>query len=205
MKISNKEFYNKFVEKSFNEDSSRKSLTQKENIIAKGKALLTFCDVSTPEAKEMEEKVMYASKHSSWEEYQKIKNEFHKLFATRTLEIDNIVTNAGRSILAKLLKGDTTYSGEINYCALGTGDTASTTSDTTLETENYRKQISSGAQSSYNTYISTFFSAAETYGTYKEIGHYIDGEAGADTGQLFSRIADPETAELPIENNDEEN
>ena len=192
-RISNKKLYKAFIQKSF-----------ADKIIPKGKALLTFCDVSTPEAKEMEKKVMYASKNSSWEEYTKIKDEFHRLFTKRTVLVDNIVTRDGREIFARLLKGDTTYSGEINYCALGTGDTASTTSDTTLETENYRKQISSGAYSTYHTYISTFFSATETYGTYKEIGHVIDGEAGADTGKLFSRIADPETAELPITKSDTE-
>lgn len=184
MKITNEEFYKKF--------------NKKESLKITGKAILTFCNVSSKEAKRMEKRVIHASENGSWRTYQILKNEFHKKFGVRTLVIDNLVSRGGRTILARILKGDITYSGEINYCALGTGEAASTTSDTKLATEQHRKQISSGAYSNYKTYISTFFTAGEFQGTIKEIGHFIDGAAGADTGQLWSRIADPETAELPI-------
>ena len=187
MELDNRELYEKYIYG-----------ISKENITPKGKAVLQFCDIRTDAAKRLQAKVVEASKNGTWDEYQKLKNELHERFGTRKVVIDNIVTKAGRTILARILKGDRTYSGEINYCTLGTGDTASTTSDTTLETEQYRKQISSGSYSTYHTYISTFFTAAEFIGTIKEIGHVIDGAAGADTGQQWSRIADPETAELPI-------
>lgn len=192
MKITNKEFYKKFIYRSL----------EKDNLKINGRAILTFCDIKTEEAREMQRRVVQMSKSGSWEDYQKIKNEFHEKFGVRTLVINNLVSRAGRTIMARLLKGDRTYSGEINYCALGTGDTGSTTSDTTLETEQHRKQVSSGAYSTYHTYISTFFTAGEFQGTIKEIGHFIDGAAGVDTGQLWSRIADPETAELPITKTD---
>ncbi|MDF1498513.1 MAG: hypothetical protein P1P85_04145 [Patescibacteria group bacterium] len=170
----------------------------KDLIKIKGKALLSFCEIKTDEARELEKRVKEASEKGNHAGYMKLKEELYKKFGTRKVVLENIVTTAGRTVLARLLIGDVTFSGEINYCALGTDATASTVGDTTLGVEVFRKQISSGSYSTSNAYISTFFTATETTGTYNEIGHFIDGAAGVNTGQLFSRIADPETVELPI-------
>jgi len=186
-RISNKEFNRILTKKCF-----------ADNITPKGKAVFTVCDVSTEEAREMEKKVVKVYKEGTWEEYRRILDEFHGKFMTKQIVLDNTVTRNGREVLARLLKGDTTYTGEIKYCELGSADTASTTGDTALGNYKYRKQVSSKAYSTYTTYVSTFFTASETSGTYKEIGHYIDGTATENSGVLFSRIADPETAELPI-------
>ena len=187
MRISNEEFNKVLTRKCFG-----------DNIVPKGKAVLTWCDVSSKEAQEMEKKVIKAYKEGTWEKYRKILDKFHGRFMTKQVVLDNTVTRNGREVLARILSGDNTYTGEIKYCELGSADTASTTGDTALGDYKYRKQVSSKAYSTYTTYVSTFFTAAETTGTYKEIGHYIDGTAAENSGVLFSRIADPETAELPI-------
>jgi hypothetical protein len=107
----------------------------------------------------------------------------------RVYKHTNLITTAGRAVLAMLLTGDTTYSGEINYGALGTGTTAPANSDTKLETEVYRNQTASSAFDDNIAYITFFYTADETDGTYKEFGCFIDGAAGADTGQLFNHVA----------------
>ena len=102
----------------------------------------------------------------------------------------NIVVNAGRTVLARLLTGDTTYSGEINYGALGTGASPSPdNADTKLDNEVFRKIPASVAYDGNIAYIDFFYSASDTNGTYTEFGNFIDGTATADTGQLFSYIA----------------
>lgn len=189
MQISNKEFNKNFF---------------RDNIFPKGKAVFTFCKIKTPEAIALQEKICKLAKEGTWEKYQQAVKELHSKFKVREIVIDNLVMRVGRTILARILKGDFTYTGEINYCALGTGQTASTTSETRLVQELYRKQVSSKAYSTYHTYVSTFFTAGECSGTYKEIAHIIDGTATINTGQMWSRIADPETAELPITKSSQE-
>mgnify|MGYP006863458655 CR=1 FL=1 len=103
-------------------------------------------------------------------------------------EQQNLITTVGRTVLARLLSGDATYSGEINYGALGTSSTAVANSDTTLGTEVYRKIASSQTYSDNISYVDFYYTATETTGTYEEFGNFIDGTASVDTGQLWSHI-----------------
>jgi len=107
----------------------------------------------------------------------------------RVYKHDNIIVTVGRTVLTRLLSGDATYSGEITYGALGTGTTAPANADTTLETESFRKVTSSQTYSDNIAYIDFYYTATDCDGTYKEFGNFIDGEAGVDTGQLFSHVA----------------
>jgi hypothetical protein len=101
----------------------------------------------------------------------------------------NLVTTVGRNVLARLLAGDTTYSGQINYGALGSSSTAVANSDTQLGTEVYRKLFASHTTDGNNiAYIDFFYAATDTNGTYNEFGNFIDGTASANTGRLFSHI-----------------
>lgn len=102
----------------------------------------------------------------------------------------NIVVTSGRNVLARLIAGDTTYSGKINYGALGTVvSPAPTNASTQLGTEVYRKLASSYSSSTNIAYVDFFYAAGDCNGTYTEFGNFIDGAAGANTGQLFSYIA----------------
>jgi len=105
-------------------------------------------------------------------------------------EKHNIIVTVGRSVLAQLLAGETTYSGEINYGALGTEVApVPANSDTQLGTEVFRKLVASQSYEDNVCYLDFFYTAGDCDGTYTEFGNFIDGEAGADTGQLFSYIA----------------
>ena len=142
----------------------------KDNIIIKGRAILSLCDVTSHKAKEMEKKIVEAILRGvGWEEYRQMIDEFHRLFLKRQILLKNLLPTVGRAVIARILSGDFTYSGEINYCALGTDDTASSNSDTELGTEVYRKLVSTSTYSSNEASISTFYTATETTGTYKEV------------------------------------
>lgn len=103
--------------------------------------------------------------------------------------IRNLVATEGREVFARRLSGDTTYSGEITYGALGTSTTPPDTTDTQLGTETYRNQTASATYSSNIAYVTHYYSQSECNGTYKEFGNFIDGAAGANTGQLFTHVA----------------
>lgn len=102
--------------------------------------------------------------------------------------LHNLITTRGRSVLVGLLAGDSTYTGEINYGALGTGTTAVANSDTKLETEVYRNLTASQAFSDNIAYIDFFYEATEVDGTFTEFGNFIDGSETVDSGRIFSHL-----------------
>ncbi len=107
----------------------------------------------------------------------------------RVDEHKNVICNNGLNAICKLLTGDTTYTGEINKALLGTGTgAAAAATDTTLETETYRNDMASGTDDSNIAYLTAYFTETECSGTYTEFGNAIDGEAGADTGRLWSHL-----------------
>ncbi len=102
----------------------------------------------------------------------------------------NLITTAGRTVLARRLAGNTTYTGSINYGLLGTQVSPSpSNSSTQLGTEVFRKLASSLAYDNNIAYVDFFYTAGDTNGTYTEFGNVIDGTASVNTGQLFSYIA----------------
>ena len=125
---------------------------------------------------------------SLWEQYQFLIHELHKRFLVRQIIVENITTTAGRSVLAQRLAGTNTYTANITHTALGSSATAAAIGNTQLGTEVYRKALSSGTSSSNVAYIETFYTAAETSGTYEEYGNFIDGTGAANSGQLFNRF-----------------
>lgn len=100
----------------------------------------------------------------------------------------NLVTTRGRTVLAGILAGDTTYTGIINYGALGSSSTAVNNADTQLGTEVYRKLYASHTYSSNVAYVDFFYAATDTSGTYNEFGNFIDGTGTANSGRIFSHI-----------------
>jgi len=99
----------------------------------------------------------------------------------------NLIATVGRTVLARLLAGDTTYSGEINYGAVGDGTTAFTNASTQLNNEIFRKIPSSQSYDNNIAYIDFFIANGDTPNdTLEEWGTFIDGTASADSGQAFS-------------------
>src|SRR5690606_26003657 len=100
--------------------------------------------------------------------------------------VENIIVTTGRSVIAQRLANDTTYTGILNYGALGDDATTPDNSDTTLTNEVFRKVVASASSTDNIAFVDFFYSQADTNGTYEEFGTFIDGTGSADTGQLFT-------------------
>lgn len=102
----------------------------------------------------------------------------------------NVVVTTGKNAIADALRGtETSNRGIITYCALGTGLPAATESDTTLDTEIFRKLISVRSVTDNVAQFETFFTTSEANGTLKEAGLFGDAASGtADSGTLFCRV-----------------
>lgn len=120
-------------------------------------------------------------------EYDRLINHLGWLCPTRELIIPNLVVLSGRAVMARMLIGDTEFTGAINYGALGSGSAAPDASDTVLDTEVARKLFARRTRTNAQCNFDFFYSMADTDGTYEEFGMFIDGTASADSGQLFNR------------------
>lgn len=103
----------------------------------------------------------------------------------------NLCPTVGRAAIANALTDATPAPAttRINYVALGSGTNAPANGDTTLQTETYRNTVASETNASNIAYITGFFSATETSGTYREAGLFIEGTGSANSGTLLSRVA----------------
>ncbi len=107
----------------------------------------------------------------------------------REYEVSNLCPAAGRGVVARILAGDTTYTGAVNYGALGSGSTPFNATSTQLNTEVYRK-LSSGAEyDGPNAYIDWYIASGDVANqTFNEFAAVIDGTASANTGQAISLL-----------------
>lgn len=107
-------------------------------------------------------------------------------YMTKEKVVENIVVTVGRSVLAQRLANTTTYTGTINYGALGSSATAVANADTQLGTEVFRKVVASASYTTNTAFIDFFYSKADTNGTYNEFGTFIDGTGTVNSGQMFT-------------------
>lgn len=170
----------------------------------KGTHIISVCDMRTERAQELEKMLEDIRKRRTfligahlgtpevlrrlWEEYKYLLEILHSKFLVNQFAIENITCTVGRSVLAQRLSGTTTYTGIVNYGALGTSSAAPAVGNTTLGTETYRKALSSGTYSSNIAYLENFYTASEVSGTFEEYGFFIDGTGSANSGQLFNRF-----------------
>jgi len=179
-------------------------LTKKSQVKAKGLHIVTVCDMKSPRAQRLEKlleeirirrdfliktgKATENNLRELWMSYHFYLEQLHKRFKTQQFAIENITCTVGRSVLAQRLSGTTTYTGIVNYGALGSSATAPAVGNTQLGTEVYRKALSSGTYSSNIAYLENFYTSTETSGTYEEFGFFIDGTGAANSGQIFNRF-----------------
>jgi len=153
-------------------------------------------DMTSPEAKGLEQRIEshiatfkdckdFVSQANYHITYRKLFDELQK-FKTGEIVIKNIVVTVGRSILAQRLANTTTYTGTINYGALGSSSTAVANADTQLGTEVFRKVVASASYTNNVAFIDFFFAKADTNGTYQEFGTFIDATGTANSGQMFT-------------------
>jgi hypothetical protein len=119
-------------------------------------------------------------------QFSELLQELKQISEPRTLVVHNLVVLTGRALIARRLIGDLTYSGTIDYGALGTDATAVNAADTTLGTEVARKLFARRTRTNAQANFDFYYSQADTDGTYEEFGMFVDGTATVDTGQLFN-------------------
>lgn len=159
----------------------------KEHTSMEGMYILTLADVETEEAKEWERLAAEARDCGDGRAAKGYMDLLNNKYGRQPVVVHNLIPTVGRAVLAQRLSNNTTYTGIVNKVALGTGTTPAANGDTTLGTEVYRNNAASLTSADNIAYITGFFTAAETNGTYAEVGLFIDGTASANTGQLFSR------------------
>jgi len=126
----------------------------------------------------------------------KLRSFFYKRFIgayslgklTKIHKRTNVICNAGFNTITKRLTGDASFECHINKALLGDGVGSASASDTTLINEVYRNDVASATDDSNKAILTVFFTEGEVSGTFTEFGNCIDGEAGADTGELWSHI-----------------
>ena len=88
--------------------------------------------------------------------------------------------------LLKGLNGETQPSIDVSYFAFGTGITAVTEDDTTLETEGFRKEFTSKSWNGKQFVAICQLATDEANFTIKEVGIFAGGSLTANTGTLLS-------------------
>lgn len=116
--------------------------------------------------------------------------ELNRICRTEKTVYKNIVPTVGRTMLANQVgNASPTNVPYAKYIELGTGITAPANGDTALQTPVYRNAVASRTNAANVAYVTGFFNATETSGTYKEAGVFCDGTASTGTGVLLSHVA----------------
>jgi len=103
----------------------------------------------------------------------------------------NVIPDSGieRVLRAVAAKASTLTEVQINNCALGTTG-GHTKASTTLNTETYRKNISSVSHSGRYLYTTSYYLPGDCNGNFREEGVFIDGDGTGfvDTGYPLSLV-----------------
>lgn len=120
--------------------------------------------------------------------YAQLVDELHSICPVKRVVQKNRVHLDAREMFAQIIIGEVTFTGEINYGALGTSSAAINDTDSELTAEVARKLVASKTRSSDSVTIDFYFSKSDTDGTYNEFGCFIDGTATADSGLMYNRV-----------------
>lgn len=166
-----------------------------DNIEVHGVHRFTVCDISSPKAMKIQAKILELARKpfENRKEFAYWTAQLRSLFGEMELVQPNVFCTAARSAIAKRMAGTLTYSGTINYGALGTSTTSPGASDTQLGAEVYRDTVSSVdiSNAANAIIILSFFYSSNSFtnANVNEFGTVIDGTASANTGQLGTHVA----------------
>ena len=168
--------------------SIKNTLTEASKIY--GEMLVSIYDTTSKKANELESKIEKLTSGPRFigyrDKYLRLISDLKNTALVREYKVTNLITTVGRATIAQRLANDTTYTGIINYGALGTDNTAVLNSDTVLGTEVFRKIVATASDTDNVAFIDFFYTKADTSGTYEEFATFIDGTASVDTGQMFT-------------------
>lgn len=169
-----------------------KTATKEESVkekkkFGKGIVTLTRFVIDSPEAEALD-KFLQEAIDVPQRVFDKAFNRMKEICAFTEEAYENQIVMTGRSVFAMLLNAETTYTGAVNWGALGTSATAISDAQTTLVAEAKRKGIATRSRTNDSVSFRFFFSKADTSGTFQEFGTFIDGTSTVDTGQMFNRV-----------------
>lgn len=160
----------------------------KEKAALKGIYTFTKAFLETPEQYALNDEITRL--RASGSPFLHLVRRLNEICRTERVVYENLIPTTGRTVIANNLTASSpTDDPRINRCALGSSTTAPANSDTQLGTETYRNAVASETNASNVAYVTGFFSATETTGTYREAGLFINGSAAANNGKLFSHVA----------------
>jgi len=106
----------------------------------------------------------------------------------------NLVCTVGKDTIVNRWCGTITKTGTLTYLALGTGTDAPAAGDTKLQTETYRKLLTTRTKNGTVAETSTYIPTNEGNYVYKEVGLFGDDASGtADSGTLYTHAVVAET------------
>lgn len=162
-------------------------LATKETTALKGVYTVTRAKLVTPEHFALNDAIV--KERNEGRPFKHLIEQLHKLCETRVEVVENLIPTVGRTMIANnLTDASPDNVMRANYIALGTGGTAPANANTQLGTEVYRNAVASETNANNVAYVTGFFSATETTGTYAEAGIFCNGTASANTGVLLSRV-----------------
>lgn len=142
-------------------------------------------------ASEVEKQGKYTEYQAIMAEAQRLIEKLNRICKVKVHVYENLIPTVGRAAIANWLTqaSPSPASIKLNYTALGTGVTTPANGDTQLQTETYRKVISSTTNVDNIAYCTAFYTAIETSGTFTEAGVFMNATGTANSGTLFSRVA----------------
>lgn len=153
----------------------------------KGEVRFRLASVNTPETKKLESEILQIIEQGG-DPRAKI-NQLNGMSCTKDVVSQNVVATVFHEMIADYIANvSPTNDIIINYGALGTGTTTPAIGDTTLQVEEYRKQISSLSSASNVVFVTVFYSATEVEGTFYEHAFFSDASGTIDTGVLVNRV-----------------
>jgi hypothetical protein len=103
----------------------------------------------------------------------------------------NLITDIGLDLIRDVLKGTAPFA-SINFVALGNGTNAPAISNTLLQNELFRKQVSAKVSGTVGELITELYIADDEANSFscKEIGWFggIEAAADANTGIMIARV-----------------
>jgi hypothetical protein len=98
----------------------------------------------------------------------------------------NLVVDSGIALILDTLVNNTAH--QPTHIALGTGTNAAAAGDVSLQTEEYRKAITSSTITGNSAKFAAFIAFADYSGTISELGLFADATDTVGSGTLFSRF-----------------
>lgn len=174
----------------------KKSLKEKAGF--RGRITLTNYLIESEEAQKLQEYIGSLGEISE-SRFKALERRLRSLCAVREIVFSNAVVMSGRTVFTRIMVGDTTCTGAINYGAIGTSATAVSDSQTQLVAEVKRKRIAAKSRTDDSITLRFFFTKADAVGTFEEFACFIDGTSAANSGQMYNRALTGGWAKSEIE------